>query len=167
MTAQIHVEPKLHVVRLDYSEMIHAAQAGVLRRVENIKLKTKQSNGFASGSWQADIEGAMYECAVAKGLGLYWPGKGRLRGADAGPLQVRGTEYAGGRLAVHPNDEDDAPFVLVTGRDGVYTLRGWMYGRECKRQDWWGEFKEGKNQPAFIVPTEALRPMDSLRVVLS
>jgi hypothetical protein len=46
---------------------------------------------------------------------------------------------------------------LVTGLAPVFILRGWIWGREGKRDEWWTDPACGR--PAFFVPQNALRPM--------
>jgi hypothetical protein len=152
-------------ITLDWAEMLQAATAGAMRRIESVKRKLKPRNGFndSGSAWQVDIEGALAECACAKALGIYWPGKGNLRAADVGDLQVRSTQYATGKLLIYPNDNDNEAFILVTGAYGSYMVRGWLYAREGKRAEWLGQLIPGSsNDPSYNVPQSALRPMETL-----
>jgi hypothetical protein len=146
------------------AEIMQAAQAGVMRRVFAIRNGVKPGHGYDDANpWQIDIEGALAECAVAKRLGRYWPGKGVIKASDVGGnLQVRSTPYSGGHLIVNPTDPDDEVFIFVTGGNGTYCIRGWMYGRDCKRPEWWRELKSGSGRMAYAVPQEALQSIDSL-----
>lgn len=142
-------------VSLDPSEMMLAAHAGVMRQVQNLKLGRKDANGASTDSgWQINLEGALGEYALAKCLGLYWPGKGKLRAPDVGEVDVRTTSRDNGRLILHPSDPDDRVFYLLTGVNGRYQVRGWIAGKDGKREEFWKDPAGGR--PAFFVPQSAL-----------
>lgn len=151
-------------VRLELSELLQAAIAGSLRRIDAIRHGRVQKNNRGSGGeWQQDIEGAAAEMAVAKFLNLYFPGKGQLRADDVGVntgIQVRASEYDQARLILHPDDPDDATFYLVTGRMGIYVIRGWLVGRLGKRDEYWTD-PTGNGRPAYFVPQSALIGFDN------
>ena len=148
------------IVRLTCPEMLQAAMAGIMRRVESVKLQRRDLLPVKADPWGADVEGALAECALAKGLGVYWAGKGIFRGGDVGALQVRSTPRADGCLLLQPDDDDDAMFWLVTGAMGFYVLRGCIRGRDGKRDEWW-EHKPGTHRAAFYVPQSALIEADA------
>lgn len=59
-------------------EMMLAAQAGVMRQVENLKRGRAAFYGAGNlNDWQYHVEGCLGEFALAKFLGVYWSGKGR------------------------------------------------------------------------------------------
>ena len=150
-------------VRLTGNEVILAGLAGVLRRVEDLGKGDKCGRDLTdptSTGWSMEIEGACGELAVAKFTGRTWLGVGIMRGDDVPGLQVRTTRHATGRLLVRHDDDDAATFVLVTGRTPVFVIRGWLYGWEAKRDEWWGT--PNPNGPAlFCVPQAALHsPLD-------
>jgi hypothetical protein len=108
--------------------------------------------------------GAVGEYVTARALGIFWPGPGKLRGPDAGPLQVRTRTKHTWDLFLHPEDDDAAAFVLVTGQGLIYQVHGWIYARDGKQQKWWREVVE--DRPAFFVPQTALRSLGELRGLL-
>jgi len=114
-------------------------------------------NGSPAESWGIHIEGAAAELAFALWRGLEWSevaGDHHDVEGDVAHVQIRSTPYSNGRLIVHRTDPDDAPFVLLTGAAPSFTVRGWIWGRDAKRDQWWLEqFK----RPAFFVPQDALR----------
>jgi hypothetical protein len=63
-------------------------------------------------------------------------------------------------LIVRKDDKDEAIFILVTGLAPRYTVRGWAYAKECKREEFWTT--HGKRPPAYFFPQSALRSMESL-----
>lgn len=149
-------------ITLTTYEMMMAANVGVMRQVQNVKKDRRDAHGapFDSG-WQLHIEGAMGECAVAKALGLYWNGNiGRLDMPDVGPLQVRTRSRDHYDLIVHKDDPDDAVFIHVTGRNGTYTIGGYITGAEAKRPEYWQDPAGGR--PAFFVPQDKLIPIGEL-----
>ena len=144
------------VVTLSPAEIYWAACAGCMRHAQNLKNAKQPRHGIdaATADWQAHIEGALGEMALAKHLRIYWPGKGELTDPDVGPLEVRTTPYEHGKLILHPSDGDDSIFWLLTGFNGTYNVRGWISGRDGKRDIYWSDPVGGR--PAFFVPQDAL-----------
>lgn len=145
------------LIQLTPSEMFMAAQVGVMRQVENVKAGRVPAHGCGdANNWQIHCEGAMGECALAKALGIYWTGKGRLRAPDVGEVDVRTTEIPSGRLILHKEDPDDRAFYLLIGVNGRYEVKRWCYGREGKKDEFW-EDPTGKGRWAYFVPQSELR----------
>lgn len=143
-------------VSLSPSEMMTAALAGVMRQVENCKRsRTPRFGAGATNDWQLHIEGCLGEYAIAKYLGAFWPGKGRLRTADVGDMDVRTRSRDGYELIVHDSDPDHRVFWLVCGSNGKYRVKGWIFGRDAKKDSYWKDPAGGR--PAYFVPHSALR----------
>ena len=142
---------------LSPAEILLAAQVGVMRQVQNLKNGRRQGHRHDPGSdWQDHINGALGECAAAKWLGLYWHGRlGALGRADVGDLEVRTGSRASDRLILREGDADDRAFILATGLNGRYVIRGWIRGRDGKRPKWWHE-PAGGRPGCFFVPQSAL-----------
>lgn len=108
------------------------------------------------------------EVAVAKYFNLFWGGYiGQWDKDDVGQLQVRWSREPNADLRLHPRDKDDRAYVLVTGgglEGAEYTLRGWIWGDEGKKDRWWRDGEKGR--PAFWVPQRALRPVSELKRLL-
>lgn len=149
-------------VELKYFEMITCAQAGCMRRIENI-VKNNPQEHPKENPWQSDIEAAMAEYALAKVINEVWYGKGDPRGIDVGQEnQVRHTLLPHGSLIVQK--EKDKPtdiFWLVTGCDGKYKVHGWMQGAEAKQEKYWAD--PTGNWPAYFVPQSDLRSIADYR----
>jgi len=147
-------------VRLSFGEVVLAANAGVMRRVNALRGGWADRFGAPADAWTADIEGCCAELAVAKTLGVYWHAYARnpkdLPG-DVGGWQVRSTWRTTGRLIIHPEDTDAAVFVLVVGQAPYYRIAGWIRGLDAKRDEWW---KEGDGRPAYFVPQRDLIPWE-------
>jgi hypothetical protein len=142
-------------VNLSSWEMLMAAQAGVLRQVENLQKKRVPAYGVgANNDWQLHIEGCMGEYALAKYLGIHWSGKGQLRKPDVGVFDVRTRSRDNYELIIHPEDPDDRIFWLVCGRNGAYSIKGWILARDGKKKEYWKD-PAGRN-PAYFVPQSAL-----------
>jgi len=156
----------MKTVWLTWAELIMAASAGVLRRVQNAKHRTEQRFGSsrAESSWQNEIIGCIGEVGLAKYKNRFWMGAiGNYRAADTSRIyHVRATECPNGRLIIHKEDPDDAPFVLARVRENEVTLVGWLYGREGKRSEWWYAPPNHPNWQAFFVPNDELHDMDDL-----
>jgi hypothetical protein len=78
-------------------------------------------------------------------------------------VEVRTTEYRTGRLIVHPEDDDGAPFVFAIGVLPTFRLMGWCWGREAKHKQFW-DTPPAVQFPAFFVPATApcMKPMEEL-----
>lgn len=150
-------------VRLTWSELMQAAQVGVMRQVQNLREGRVDRYGASDlNGWTPHIEGAIGEMAVAKWMGLYWSGAlGDLDADDVGQLQVRASAGQSARLILHPSDPDDRAFVLVTGRGPAVQINGWIVAEDGKQQQWWTDPAGGR--PAFFVPQAALRCITELR----
>jgi hypothetical protein len=137
------------------SEILLAANAGIMRHTENIKkntvLRYQKPN---MNHWQLMVEGALGEMAVAKHLNIYWSGKGVIGGGDVDDHEVRTTAYDTGRLICHPEDKDNKKYWLVTGSNGTYTIRGWILGIRAKQEQYWDDPEGGR--PAYFIPQKDL-----------
>ena len=144
-------------VTLNNAEILLAALAGVVRLIKGQKsLKDKYG---ATRDWSEDIEGCLGEMALAKGLGEYWHGVQRVGGDDVGAgLEVRTTTYTNGHLLLHDDDHDDRRYYLVTGSLGKYHLRGYIYGVDGKKREYWKDLA-GNDRPAYFVPQSALQEL--------
>ena len=70
-------------VILTPAEIMMAAQAGIMRQVENIKTKAEPYYGASNvADWQLHIEGCLGEFALAKYLNVWWGGKGWIKAED-------------------------------------------------------------------------------------
>lgn len=142
------------------AEMMQAATVGLIRQLQNLRDQREPAHGAGDEKdWQKHVEGALGEFALAKVLDRFPSGAHGFRARDVGKWQVRTTRHPDGRLILHHSDADDDRFVLVTGVNGDYVLRGWILGRDGKQQKWWVD-PSGKNRPAYFVPQSALRPLD-------
>jgi hypothetical protein len=150
-------------IQLTPAEMMLAAVAGVMRRLNNLTRRRTPGHGAGyANAWQKDVEGALAEMAVAKALRLYWNGaiaSGPLP-ADVGAFQVRSTPHEQGHLLLHDTDADGDRFLLLIGRDGRYRLAGWITGAQGKQDRFWREPEKGR--ACYCVPQEALLPLETL-----
>jgi len=148
-------------VQLTYSEIILGAMAGVHRRVEY--LKSGLSNRYQPSMeqiWGAQIEGALAEQALAKGLNKYFSGKGEFGQSDLDEdIECRATSWPDGRLILHDADKDEARYYLLVGEVGHYRIIGSIYGWEGKKK----EYLDDPNQTgksAYYVPQSKLEPYE-------
>ena len=120
-------------------EMILGAFVGIMRSVEDMAKGYKPAYGAKANDWQISIEGTLGEMAAAKWLGVYWQGATVFRGCDLPGVEVRTRSRHHYELIVHPKDRDDAKFLLLTGAAGRYVVRGWILGKDAKREEWWND----------------------------
>jgi hypothetical protein len=148
---------ELPVITFTNEEFDLFACGGAKRAVKCIRRKAAPTEGVGNDKdWQTTIEGALGEAALAKFLGLYPSAFSGYGASDCSGNEVRTSQNHNGGMRIKPEDEDDSPFWFVTGVNGVYTIRGWIYGRDAKRQEWWGVCKRPEH-PVFWVPQSALR----------
>ena len=148
-------------VQLTYSEIILGAMAGVHRRVEYLKSGLSNRNQPSMEQiWGAQIEGALAEQALAKGLNKYFSGKGEFGQSDLDEnIECRATSWPDGRLILHDADKDEARYYLLVGEVGHYRIIGSIYGWEGKKK----EYLDDPNQTgksAYYVPQSELEPYE-------
>lgn len=147
-------------VVLSVAEVMQGVVAGAMRRIRNRKLQTADRYGAPPSPWDADIEGAMAEMAVAKYLGEFWS-YGKWSTPDtSGGRQVRSTRHKDGRLILYKGDADDDVFVLVRGGDGVYEIAGWIVAKDGKKEEYWTN--PDTVRCAYFVPQSVLHPIERL-----
>lgn len=144
-------------VRLSGDEVQLGAVAGVQRSW--YALERGDPWAKAKDFWQQGVLGCLAELALAKYLGVYWTGLAKVGANDVGRYEVRTTAWDNGCLMLQPKDRDEAQYVLVTGSRYLWTIHGWCYGYEGKREEWWKVPTNGYG-PCFNVPQDALRPLD-------
>ena len=143
-------------VELDWSEALHAAQGGVMRRLRALRRGISNHVGAPPhGLWNADIEAACAELAFAKATNQYWTGPGTMGKprADVGFWEVRHTAYRSGRLIVKDHDNDESLFVLVRGSCPRFTIVGYKRGGDAKNEKW---REEHQGRSGFFVPNDEL-----------
>lgn len=151
-------------INLTPAEIQMAAFVGIQRTVQCIQ-GTGVNHRYGAKdteAWQRSIEGALGECALAKHLDHFWS-KGTPGATDVGPHDVRATHHVNGKLIVHPTDDDNRRYYLLTGILGKYTIHGYMYGKDAKQNKYWAD-PQGTGRPAYFVPQSDLIWDDSQRV---
>jgi hypothetical protein len=147
-------------VRADLTllEIAQTANLGLEARITSLAKDHRPRYGAQrEGGWQIQIEGKLGEHAFSKVSGEPWTGRDRIGGPDVGrDWQVRTTRHEEGCLIVHPADLSSERFVLLVGADGHYEIRGWVYGWEAKRPEYWHD--PGSGRAAYWVPQAMLRP---------
>ena len=152
-------------ISLTKKEIMQGALVGVMRHTECIRKHTKLNQQDAKVGWQNDIEGALGEMAWAKAVNKYWSGASTFLEngssvSDVDDIEVRTTPLDSGKLILRVNDSDTKRFVLVTGLDGRYVIRGFIFGSEGKQQ----RFISAPNRrtAAFFVPQAELYNINEL-----
>lgn len=152
------------IINLSEENIVHAGMIGLKREAHNIANGVKAKYGARFIGWNYALEGALGEFAVHLALGLPWSGSkvGDFKSRDVGNYQVRTTEKEEYGLRLNPSDRDDDIFICVVGSMGRYDIKGWIYGRDGKRQKYWRKFNTTSTREAFFVPIENLYSMDIL-----
>jgi hypothetical protein len=153
-------------IRLFPDEVAAAVAVASRRRIECNRKRRNAVKFEQDGAqrWGVEIEAACAEIAVARVLNLAWTGMSGIGQADVGDLvEVRHSIHPGAHLVLYPDDCEVSPFVLVTGRDGVYSARGWVLARDGRVPMIGAEKPDG----SWWVPQIELRPMAELRRILT
>lgn len=154
-------------IKLNKFEFAIAVQVGTYRQMSNLNRGRKDAYGaIEENGWSLHIEGACGEAAAAKALGYYWSGNmSDLAAADINSnklrleVRTRSREYY--ELIIHDNEDDNAAFILLTGKAPNFTLVGWCYGYEGKKPEYYKD-PTGYRPLAYFVPHEKLRPINEL-----
>jgi hypothetical protein len=157
-------------VRLSKHESFMAAVVGVTRHVASQEYDTSSRHHGRDYGWHSDIEGACAELALAKWLDVFWDGSvNTFKAPDVGAFQVRHTQHLAGHLILKENDSEDEAFVLVTGTNPSFTIRGYMFARDGMQDQYRREHMgEGVNGDARIfsgwwIPQADLSPAEGLK----
>ena len=160
-------------VELSYRDMSIAWHVAGLQTLRAIKFATEGRNGQRYGGKfsasvideRADFAGALGEVAVAKAFNLWWTAVLDVGSGDVGDMVEVRAAFKRPRfgLCIHPDDEDDLPFVCVDlSCLPAVSLVGWDYARACKNQEWWAD-PTGTGRPAFFKPPGLLRDCRELK----
>jgi hypothetical protein len=135
-------------------EMLLAAQSGIMRQIQNIRADRKPAHGAGTErDWQFNVEGCLGEYALSKHMGLYWSGEG-FRKRDVGIYEVRTGPKPNSSLLLHKEDYDNRYYWLLCGLNGRYEIKGWIIGRDGKKDEYWEDPVGGR--PAYFVPQDVL-----------
>ena len=151
----------IEVTLTDY-EMAMAANAACLRNIA--AKKRNYQTVFNDADWQAHVEGACGEVAVAKAFGKYWGGSVNTwkKGGDIDSTgwEVRTRSKHHYDLIIRDDDPDDRTYILVTGISPDFTIRGWITAKEAKQEQYAKDY--GGHGMAYFFPQNKLRDMEEL-----
>jgi hypothetical protein len=144
-----------------------AMEEGMRRQGVN---EAKGLRGRNGGAWQGskalDIHllGAAGEVAVASYLNLkgelFKEAEAKKNSDDLPGIDVKTRSKACYDLIVQRGSDPQKKFVLVTIANQVTLLQGWCYGHEAMKEQYWAD--PAKGRPAYFVPQNALRSIDTL-----
>lgn len=148
-------------VTLTVPEYISAVQVAIARFMVS-ELSNMNHASTYQRTWferlQEEIVGACGERAWGKYRNQHWDASVNTfhNVPDArGNVEIRATTRDDGRLIVRANDSQNRYYVLVTGEPPVLVIRGWMQGKDARR-DQWVSNPHGHRQ-AWFVPQSALK----------
>jgi len=164
------------LVQLSWDEMQRAADIGTRRRIGALSRKIAPRYGANNGwekPWAMDFLGAAGELVAARALGLHWTAsldpqrsESDLVGPYGTEVEVRSAAMAHFNLIINPLDNDNTPFVLVTGVGPVFRIEGWIFAAEGKKPELWG-CTTNISRPCYLVPKDGLRSVHELQSMLS
>ena len=141
---------------LSSAEIMIASQVGIMRQIEDIKANKKSFSGEKPElAWQRHVEGALTECAMAKYLNVYWS-KQSWPHPDVGNIEVRSTHWEHGYLRIEPKDNNDRKFYLLTGLNGTYTMRGWIYAKDAKQDKYLKTYDKEREMKYFVPQSDLI-----------
>jgi len=106
------------------------------------------------------IIAAMAECAVAKGLGIYWGHHiNKFESADVGRYEVRYSK----RKDLKIRERDKGIVVSVTGYPPTFKIVGWIDATDAKKDHEPSCPRQGP--PAYFIPHDELYDMARLRQI--
>ena len=107
-----------------------------------------------------------YEAEIAASIatGIPWRGFRDItqcyEGDLEGRIEVRRRRRPGDALLIRPEDKAPRPYILVTGADGLYDVRGWAYGDDVWTVgEWWAD---APHRPCWRLPQRVLRDIREL-----
>ena len=149
------------LIQLSLAEIQVASMVGIQRQIEDLKWKNHDKFGAKRDlAWQRHIEGALTECAMAKYLNVYW-NKARWDEPDVGDIDVRASSKPDGGLIIRRNDNPNKKYYLLIGVNGEYEIKGWLYGKDAMKDQFWTSKDTGR-PPAWFVPQEYLTSVDGI-----
>src|SRR5262249_2331674 len=126
-------------ITLTWAEILLAANVGVMRNVQSLKLGRRRMDSLATQfggqdyAWSANIEGAAGEMAVAKHLGMFWSGAvGDITANDVGPYQVKtNTSRKWDDLILREWNDRRKIYIGVLSFVPKFVITGWIVGTEA------------------------------------
>ncbi len=149
-------------VTLTTTEWMRAGYVGLQRHIASKRQGLQDKHGAdKEKGFDLHIIGACGELAAAKAIGRYWPGGiNTFKSPDIGTnVQVRYRSVDWYDLIVRSDDPPDHLYVLVTGKDDAYEVRGWAYGWEGPKLGDWKDY--GNREFSWFIPQGRLRTMDT------
>ena len=134
------MRPDAFAVPMTMTEVYMAVSLGAFRRTSSWREGYNSSKHTSNPTdWAWDIEGALAEMALAKLLNVYYlPTNKDGKKPDVAGNQVRSTDLKTGGMFFRENDipNKDQPFVLAIVEKHLVNLIGWLYGRDCMKEEW-------------------------------
>lgn len=144
---------------------------GRYRMQRSIERGLSDRNG-AERKLHLDVMGALGELAFCKAVGLFQVRNGQrlypLLTVDVDKstpdfgknIQVRTRSKQDYNLNVRHDDVDDHIYVVTIQGSQLWTVKGWMYGREAKNDNWLGD-PNGRGA-MYLVPDEVLHDISEI-----
>jgi hypothetical protein len=157
----------MKAVELAWFEVAIGSEVGRLRQLNAMKKGSKPSHSYNREPWADHINGACGELAVAKALGIYFPGSVGTYGQPDLPhqIQVKTRSEHWQELALRETDNSQHRYVLVTGKAPSFRLVGWAQGNQFRIPQY-RKYMDENRPPAWVIPHEALWPISSLVEVI-
>ncbi len=80
---------------------------------------------------------------------------------DVGDVDVRSSSKPNGALIIRRNDDPNKKYYLLIGLNGEYEIKGWLYGIEAMKDQFWTSKDTGR-PPVWFVPQEYLTSVDGV-----
>lgn len=150
-------------ITLNDDEMREAGHFAVDRRFDSRHKQSHNAVKSKSCTLNTELDQVCAVLAAAKACGKRATlNRGTYEPDRVGNWRIRHTSQPKGRLRVYDDQPASEICVLVVGRDGKFTLKGWMRAGDARRIG----FKEdlnGSGKTCWCVPQNALKPMKELQ----
>lgn len=144
-------------VTLEWYEGYAAKDVARRRQDAAVKDGRKDKHGLdPSKALETHLKGVWPEQVVAKCFNRYWDGSVNTykRKPDLDGVEIRGRSKHSYDLMIRTDDDPSKAYVLVTGTPPTFVVRGWIYGKDARRKEWW--LNPDERGWAWFVPQSAL-----------
>ena len=151
----------MKTITLGPGDIADAKETADLRNRTAISSGRKPVAGVSGDQLEINILGCLTECAFARAMGWPWDRSvNTFQQADVHGYHVRGTSLDDGGLLVRPHDALGI-YVLVTGQEPTFTVRGWAQATDVRKRQWWRP--RLANRPGvFLMEQGAILPLSTL-----
>ena len=154
----------INEIRLTEAEHAAAVEAATAKRDHVAAIGARSLFDADNDPFARNVLAYEAEIAASVVTGIPWRGFQPITqchdGDLAGRTEVRHRRRARDPLLIRPEDRNGRAYILVTGTNGLYAVRGWAYGRDVfDLGEWWAD---APYRPCWRIRQMFLRPISEL-----